>query len=98
MPPGGAIIHGMTARGHIFGHLCFFDERLDIWRYVDTGAEVSRTRPCPKCDQMPMVCERCPPESPHDPCLGHIEGAWAACCGHGVKQGVIIWQNEMADD
>ena len=38
-------------------------------------------RPCPHCGRPPFPCEEC--EEWHDGCLGHIENATIACCGHG---------------
>lgn len=47
------------------------------WRYCDNDKVVDNSRPCAKCGKPPT------PEG-YDACLGHIEGAISACCGHGV--------------
>ena len=26
----------------------------------------------------------------HDACIGHIDGAVSACCGHGMEKGYIM--------
>ncbi len=50
----------------------------DIWVYVDTGLPFSSApdRPCGHC-HLPNR------EDEYDACLGEIEGAMNACCGHG---------------
>ena len=42
--------------------------------------------PCPHCEVVPSKCA-C--GLTHDPCLGHIEGARSACCGHGLGVGHV---------
>ena len=53
----------------------------------------TRGEPCPACNVVPTVCGLCTdagdPQT-HDPCLGHIEGATSACCGHGNDIGHVI--------
>ena len=51
--------------------------------YTDTGEDICTPRPCPKCGNLPT------PEG-HDPCLGHLPGVRAACCGHGVEPPYIF--------
>ena len=53
------------------------------WVYADNGKPVDIHRPCARCG-------RAPTENGEDACLGHIEGAIAACCGHGVSTPVIV--------
>lgn len=71
---------------HAFGHPTVLDENY-IERYADTGEPVTypSRRPCPQCHRLPT-------SDGADPCLGHIEGAISACCGHGVTDGFIMWQ------
>jgi len=47
------------------------------WLYED-GEPITTERPCPRCGELPT------PEG-YDACLGKVEGATSACCGHGVK-------------
>lgn len=54
--------------------------------YVDTKEEVDDSRPCIRCGKMPT-------KEGYDACLGHIEGAEFACCGHGLKEGYVKWEN-----
>ena len=32
-----------------------------------------------------------PTKEGYDACLGYIEGAMSACCGHGVEKGYVKW-------
>jgi hypothetical protein len=43
-------------------------------------------RPCPKCKKMPT-------EEGYDACLGRIEGTKNACCGHGIQEGFIMYED-----
>ena len=70
--------------GHMFGHKIYQDEK-GCWRWADNGMNADKNpRPCPKCNQLPN-------KNGHDPCLGTIEGVFAACCGHGIQDGIILW-------
>ena len=75
---------------HCYGHATYYDRESDTWRYLDTGEPVTphseRERPCPKCGKPPT------PEG-YDACLGHIPGAISACCGHGVYEGAIWYED-----
>lgn len=50
--------------------------------YADTKEPFKKTRPCIRCGKITS--------EGYDACLGYIEGAKKACCGHGVKQGYIL--------
>jgi hypothetical protein len=41
---------------------------------------------CVKCGQMPT-------KEGHDACLGTLPGVIDACCGHGVKEAYIHFEN-----
>ena len=49
------------------------------WRYVDTLRPLDPMRPCRKCGRAPLA-------SGEDACLGHVDGATSACCGHGAEE------------
>ena len=68
----------VTAHSH--GHKIYYDGY--VWRYLDDDS-VLTDRPCVRCGRMPT------PEG-YDACLGHIEGATSACCGHGVHEGFVV--------
>lgn len=42
--------------------------------------------PCVKCGKLPT-------KEGHDACLGTLPGVTDACCGHGVKEAYIIFEN-----
>jgi hypothetical protein len=42
--------------------------------------------PCPKCGKLPT-------KEGHDACLGTLPGVIDACCGHGVREAYIIFEN-----
>lgn len=52
------------------------------WRYTDTDEIKNNNRRCKKCGCLPT-------KEGYDACLGHIEGAISACCGHGVEEKYI---------
>lgn len=71
------------------GHECYY-KHPDQWFYAD-GTPFDNNRPCPKCGKLPT------PEG-YDACLGHIPGAIAACCGHGIEDGIIVWENNKKEN
>lgn len=66
---------------HARGHDIYFDG--NNWKYRDTNTIFDDSRPCKKCGKMPTV-------EGYDACLGYIEGATSACCGHGVEKPYVI--------
>jgi len=53
------------------------------WVYSDGVPLSQEERPCARCGRMPTA-------EGYDACLGHIDGATSACCGHGVEKGYIV--------
>jgi hypothetical protein len=53
------------------------------WRYSDNNQIHDDSRPCKRCGRMPTA-------DGHDACLGYIDDAIAACCGHGVADFYVI--------
>ena len=51
------------------------------WRYSDTKESLKQNdrRPCKKCGNPPT-------KEGYDWCIGEIEGAKSACCGHGKEE------------
>jgi len=62
------------------GHKIFYDGIK--WRYAD-GSLLDDSKPCVKCNEFPT-------KEGYDPCLGYIEGAISACCGHGVEEPFVV--------
>ena len=62
---------------HLRGWELYYDG--ENWRYTDNNELQDEFRPCKKCGCVPT-------KEGYDACLGHIEGAKAACCGHGVEE------------
>ena len=55
------------------------------WRYVDNDEIENDSRPCKKCGRMPT-------KEGYDACLGHVEGAKSACCGHGAEEPYVVYE------
>jgi len=54
------------------------------YRYGEDGSVVGAgNKPCPKCGKYPKDF------GGHDPCIANLPGVWRACCGHGVKKGIV---------
>lgn len=76
----------MTVWAYKRGHKVCWNAQLEEWCYADNGRIADHDRPCVQCGEMPTG-------EGHDACLGYIPGVAAACCGHGVEDGMILWQN-----
>ena len=63
------------------GHEIYYDG--SDWRYSDDNSIHDDSRPCKRCNCYPTV-------EGYDSCMGKIEGASHACCGHGVEKGYVI--------
>lgn len=74
----------MTATAHARGNKIYFDDKA--WRYAEDNIPIAEEKPCIRCGKMPT-------SEGHDACLGHIEGAISACCGHGVGEPFIVYAN-----
>ena len=60
------------------------------WIYADTGKPCwgkADRRPCRRCGRRPTL-------KGYDACLGYVEGAAAACCGHGVRKGWVYHEED----
>jgi len=63
------------------GHEIYFDGY--VWRYIDNNQIDCGQRPCKRCGKSPT-------REGYDACIGYIENASSACCGHGAEQSYII--------
>ena len=78
------------ATSHSRGHLIYYDWNTENWRYSDNNEIVNNDRPCKKCGHGPTI-------EGYDACLGYIEDALHACCGHGVEKGHIVYANKTVE-
>jgi hypothetical protein len=69
------------ATSHSRGHQTYWDG--ENWRYCDNSEIDEGKRPCKRCGRPPT-------SEGYDACLGYIEGATSACCGHGAWEGYVI--------
>lgn len=79
--PGGHK-EARSVTSHSRGHEIYHDG--EFWRYQDTSEKVNDERPCKQCGLPPT-------DEGDDACMGHIPGATAACCGHGIADGYVRW-------
>lgn len=81
------------------GHLVYSCDDGLHWYYADNDElaiccsdnlqeQIWNPRPCPKCNELPTM-EGC------DACLGYIPGVYAACCGHGIEEGNIVYEDGL---
>ena len=73
----------MSAISHSRGWEIYFDGAN--WCYSDNHKISDDSRPCKRCGRMPT-------KEGYDACLGFIDGANSACCGHGVEDPYVIMQ------
>lgn len=74
-------------RGH--GHDIAQNHPAEGWFFTDDGAPFTpeSERPCKKCGLDPKDY------GGHDPCLANLPGVRNACCGHGIEDGYIQFEN-----
>lgn len=72
------------------GNEIYYDYDTGNWRYSDNNEIVNDNRPCKKCG-----CK--PTKEGYDACLGHIDGALHACCGHGADKGYIMYHDKTVE-
>ena len=56
----------------------------EYWRYTDNNEIENNNRPCKRCG-------RTPTKEGYNSCIGHIDGAKSACCGHGVEEPYVLY-------
>ncbi len=74
------------ARSYLRGHVIYCNDGMN-WLYIDDDSSADVERPCARCGRMPT------PEG-YDACIGYVEGATSACCGHGVGEPFVIMEDE----
>jgi len=71
--------------GYLFGHKVTWCEETESW-LDDTGKEPETDLACPKCHKKQT-------KEGHDPCIANLPGVKFACCGHGVDDGYIWFED-----
>ena len=80
--PGDVIVTGYNR-----GHKYVYNFDYEHIKSNLNGKELNITEmPCVRCGKMPS-------KEGHDQCLGRLPGVLAACCGHGVEEGYILFEN-----
>ncbi len=64
------------------GHGIYHDG--EEWLYADNGTPCDDQRACKRCGRYPTA-------EGYDACLGYIDGAKSACCGHGVQKPYTVY-------
>ena len=75
---------------HSRGHKIYYDG--SDWRHVDNNELIDQNRPCKKCGLKPIKLSSDMGDDV-DACLGILEGVKSACCGHGVEDGYIVYED-----
>ena len=63
------------------GYKTYYDGK--DWLYCDNNDIDDGNRACARCGKFPT-------QEGYDYCLGYIEGAASACCGHGAHEPILI--------
>ena len=65
------------ATSYCRGWKIYYSQENKRWQYCDDDTECLDNRPCKRCGKYST-------KEGYDACLGYVEGATSACCGHGV--------------
>ena len=77
----------MTSFNIVLGHTIYvFDEYTGVLSDKNGNPVDIHKLKCKKCGETET-------SEGHDPCLGTLPGVKAACCGHGVDEGYILFTN-----
>jgi hypothetical protein len=68
------------------GNKLSWDNKNKAWRYHNDNSPYDDSKPCIRCGQMPT-------KDGHDACIANLPGVRNACCGHGVQQGYVQFEN-----
>jgi hypothetical protein len=78
-------------RAHRRGHpMVLYSDRR--WRWACDGRFVPRQSE-PGGDRDCALCGLAPTPDGYDACIGRVVGAKAACCGHGVAEPYVMWED-----
>jgi hypothetical protein len=56
------------------------------WHFFFRTIDWRRDEPCKHCGKMPS-------KEGHDACIANLPGIKYACCGHGVEDGYLFFEN-----
>jgi len=60
---------------------------MEEYRFITkTSGPEKHKWPCPRCGKKPT-------KDGHDPCIANLPGVVAACCGHGVETGYVMFED-----
>lgn len=71
-----------------FGSKIIKENGKYVWADTKKPFSTENKRKCPNCNSHKT-------KEGHDPCLGTLPGVKFACCGHGVEEGYIFFENNM---
>jgi hypothetical protein len=74
----------MAIMGFLNGHQIQW--KNGFWEYVINPEPIDKIRSCPRCGGIPTT-------DGHDSCIANLPGVKNACCGHGVSEGYIEFEN-----
>jgi len=81
-------------RSFAYGHAIYSDEseEFEPWRWSDTNelCPSDFRRACKRCGELPT-------SEGYDACLGKLENVESACCGHGVKEPILILETMKSE-
>jgi hypothetical protein len=80
----GSIMVTGYKRGHKYSY-----EWKGLEFHLKNPGPVSEEKSCIKCGKIPT-------KNGHDACLGNLPGVIAACCGHGITEGHILFENGIS--
>jgi len=75
----------MVAKSYLRGWEIIFVD--GYWVYADNYKLINKERRCKRCGKMPT-------KEGYDACLGKIEGASSACCGHGIENPYTVMKKD----
>lgn len=82
----------LVVRANHYGRDIYYNEDTMDWHFTDSDDIVKADDKVDYSYRQYQKCSHCgkyPTEEGYDSCLGHIDGADAACCGHGTDLGYI---------
>jgi len=74
---------------NVSGNEVLYNEITKQWHFIDgTISDKNNIRGCVRCGKLPTV-------DGHDSCIANLPGVKNACCGHGVEDGYIQFENGL---